>query len=324
MADEPAVDFGTFLRQAREKRGISLQQVSATTKISARVLEALERNDPRKLPGGIFSRAFVRSYAREVGLDPENAVEKFVAAFPELGTTESTPTVAVPDDPETFESRRRVATTVLQLIVISVVILIIVVVYYSMRRNQPHAVSVVPETTQEQRTVAQASAPPPVTPPAADQAPPGATPGDSPLSAPGPSSSTVATTTPGAAATPGGAPAGPAPTTQAPAATPAPSSPAPAASQAAETDAPLTIEIAATGACWTVLTIDGTRVMARTLDPGEHVSYPVRTFVTVNAGNAGALSLTLNGKAARSIGTAGQVVTATITPATFRTFLQQP
>ena len=61
MAKEPAVDFGTFLRQAREKRGVSLQQVSATTKISVRVLESLEKNDPRKLPGGIFSRAFVRS-----------------------------------------------------------------------------------------------------------------------------------------------------------------------------------------------------------------------------------------------------------------------
>jgi cytoskeleton protein RodZ len=105
-------------------------------------------------------------------------------------------------------------------------------------------------------------------------------------------------------------------------AAPEPTPPAAAAGPA--TDAPLTIEIAASGACWLVLTIDGARVLARTLDPGEHVSYPVRSFVTVNAGNAGALSLILNGKPAKPIGVAGQVVATTITPATISRFLQQP
>jgi len=86
-------------------------------------------------------------------------------------------------------------------------------------------------------------------------------------------------------------------------AAPAAQAPVQAAMPAASaTDAPLTIEIVASGECWTVLTIDGTRVMARILDPGEHVSYPVRSFATINAGNAGALSLTLNGKPARAIG----------------------
>ena len=56
-------DFGGKLRQARERRGISLRQIAASTKISAAALEALESNDISKLPGGIFSRAFVRSYA---------------------------------------------------------------------------------------------------------------------------------------------------------------------------------------------------------------------------------------------------------------------
>ena len=63
-------DFGGKLRLARERRGISLRQIAASTKISVGALEALERNDVSKLPGGIFSRAFVRSYAVEVGLDP--------------------------------------------------------------------------------------------------------------------------------------------------------------------------------------------------------------------------------------------------------------
>ena len=74
-------DFGGRLRQARELRGISLRQVAASTKISAAALEALERNDISKLPGGIFSRAFVRSYAAEVGLDPDRTVREFLDRF---------------------------------------------------------------------------------------------------------------------------------------------------------------------------------------------------------------------------------------------------
>src|SRR5438477_420935 len=61
-------DFGGKLRQARERRGISLRQIASSTKIAAAALDALEKNDISKLPGGIFSRAFVLSYAVEVGL----------------------------------------------------------------------------------------------------------------------------------------------------------------------------------------------------------------------------------------------------------------
>ena len=74
-------DFGGKLRQARERRGISLRQIATSTKIGVAALEALERNDISKLPGGIFSRGFVRSYAVEVGLDPEETVREFIERF---------------------------------------------------------------------------------------------------------------------------------------------------------------------------------------------------------------------------------------------------
>jgi transcriptional regulator with XRE-family HTH domain len=74
-------DFGGKLRQARERRGISLRQIAASTKISIAALEALERNDASRLPGGIFSRAFVRSYAVEAGLDPDQTVREFLEWF---------------------------------------------------------------------------------------------------------------------------------------------------------------------------------------------------------------------------------------------------
>src|ERR671933_831322 len=82
MPDRAAGDVGRKLREARERRGISLRQISNATKISVAVLEALERNDISKLPGGIFSRAFVRSYAIEVGLDPETTIQQFIEQFP--------------------------------------------------------------------------------------------------------------------------------------------------------------------------------------------------------------------------------------------------
>src|SRR4030081_98242 len=82
MAKRPPGDFGRSLREARERRGVSLRQIAHATKIGMSALEALERNDISRLPGGIFSRAFVRSYAVEVGLDPEQTIKDFIAQFP--------------------------------------------------------------------------------------------------------------------------------------------------------------------------------------------------------------------------------------------------
>ncbi|MGH9372072.1 MAG: helix-turn-helix domain-containing protein [Vicinamibacterales bacterium] len=74
-------DLGTKLRTARERRGVSLRDIAARTKISVIALESLERNDPTRLPGGIFARSIVRSYASEVGLDPDTTVAEFIARF---------------------------------------------------------------------------------------------------------------------------------------------------------------------------------------------------------------------------------------------------
>jgi cytoskeletal protein RodZ len=90
-AGRQATDFGAMLRDARQRRGVSLRVIADTTKISVRALEALERNDISQLPGGIFSRAFVRSYAVEVGLDPEQTIAEFITQFPEDSVTQGHP-----------------------------------------------------------------------------------------------------------------------------------------------------------------------------------------------------------------------------------------
>src|SRR5215510_11667082 len=90
-------DFGSRMRHAREQRGVSLRTIAESTKISVSALEALERNDISRLPGGIFSRAFVRSYAAEVGIDPEQTVREFLAQFPHESVTAGSPHVRFDD-----------------------------------------------------------------------------------------------------------------------------------------------------------------------------------------------------------------------------------
>ncbi len=69
--------FGEELRREREIRGISLKEIADATKVSKRFLEALERNDHRTLPAPVFTRGFVREYARYVGLNVEEIVNRY-------------------------------------------------------------------------------------------------------------------------------------------------------------------------------------------------------------------------------------------------------
>jgi len=77
--------LGERLRRAREARGLTLHDISNETRISVCNLEAIEKNDFKKLPGGIFNRSFVRAYARTVGFDEQEAVELYLRAAREQG-----------------------------------------------------------------------------------------------------------------------------------------------------------------------------------------------------------------------------------------------
>jgi cytoskeletal protein RodZ len=130
------MDFGAKLRQAREGRGVSLRQIADRTKISVAALQALERNDISKLPGGIFSRSFVRSYAAEIGLDPDQTVGEFLECFPGEPEPERVPVVEVPPEEIAFERHKRRA-AVAFLIALAVLILLAAVIVYILLRNRP-------------------------------------------------------------------------------------------------------------------------------------------------------------------------------------------
>jgi cytoskeletal protein RodZ len=69
--------LGEKLRQAREERGISVSEVAEQTRISPLYIKAIENDDYKPLPGGIFNKGFVRSYARYVGFDEEEALRDY-------------------------------------------------------------------------------------------------------------------------------------------------------------------------------------------------------------------------------------------------------
>jgi len=292
-------DFGARLRDAREARGLSLRQIAAATKISVMALEALERNDRTRLPGGLFSRAFVRAYAGEVGLDPDQAVREFLERFPD-----DLETAPPPDG-----VRRRPANEIagggshsgLRWLGLAVTIALIVVWigvdrYYS---NRTEGAKPGPST---RVAPAAAPAPPLLLKPAPATLPAGEQPQTPPADQPTQAGTPADAQSQGAGA-------------RSPVAQPA--------TEAAPADAslPLHVVVSAHSDCWVSASTDGKRVAGRTLKPGETLELAAARSIVLTAGDAAALSYTVNNAPGRSLGGAGQVVTAVITTANHQTFV---
>ena len=171
--------FGEDLRREREIRGISLKEISDATKISKRFLEALERNDHKTLPAPVFTRGFVREYARYVGLNAEDLVNRYNFAASNDDRIEKPPQVAkyaetLPRDispkppakrglPSAFERVDRNA-----IFAVIIVVALGAVAYWAVQRKRAeqaaeHVQPAVPLTTR--------AAVPPVLPPVAEQRP---------------------------------------------------------------------------------------------------------------------------------------------------------
>ena len=82
-----AASIGEQLRLAREERGIPLREICEQTRISVHYLEAIEANDYKRLPGGVFNRSFIKAYARCVGYDEREAIEGYTRYLREHGDT---------------------------------------------------------------------------------------------------------------------------------------------------------------------------------------------------------------------------------------------
>lgn len=87
-----AITIGEKLRLAREERGISLRDISEQTRISMRFLQAIETDDYKRLPGGIFNRSFIKAYAKYIGYDEKDAIEAYANTLRQKGESPEEPT----------------------------------------------------------------------------------------------------------------------------------------------------------------------------------------------------------------------------------------
>jgi cytoskeleton protein RodZ len=316
-------DFGARLRAVREARGISLREIAATTKISVMALEALERNDVSRLPGGLFSRAFVRAYAKEVGLDPEQTVREFVERFSDdLGATLTEDAVRV--------RASRIANSAadshsgLRWLGLAVTVALIIV-WVGIDRYCSNRAESAASPARSTRTASARTPAPPTRPKPAPAVPPGVerppttsgnpqeTPFTRAASMPAPLQSE--TVEAGKAAARQGQPQ----TRNA-----APPSPGtPPTTDAAPSGANLSLQVVLSprSACWVSATVDGKRIVGRTLTPGDKVELSAARAIVLTAGDAGALAYTVNNAPGRSLGAAGQVVTVVINTANYQTFI---
>jgi cytoskeleton protein RodZ len=115
-----SLTLGEKLQQAREARGITISEVAEQTRISGLYLEAIENNDYRTLPGGIFNKGFVKSYARYVGVDEQEALQDYNRLIVEQKGENA-------DEPKTYKPQvltdERTSSSSLMTIIFAVVIL---------------------------------------------------------------------------------------------------------------------------------------------------------------------------------------------------------
>ena len=123
------VDFGRYLTQQRELRGMSRDEVAKATKIPPTLIVALETGEVERLPGRVFVVNYIRAYAQVIGMEPDEAVLR----FEEIDRTQlSTP-------PPAALERERVnsALKTLALVVLAIVVVGLGVLFYTGQLHRP-------------------------------------------------------------------------------------------------------------------------------------------------------------------------------------------
>ncbi len=269
--------FGENLRREREMRGVTLDEISAATKISVRFLKAIEAEDLPILPGGIFTRSFIRAYARYLGLDEDRILAEYLlVAQPRAELTPSRITVS-----KQLPQRGSLRAVFLVLVIASA----IMGGSYLLYRHSRRAAEMQGNAIRSDRVAAASSAT--ATQPREKGAP-----------APEPSVvQRVATKSPST---------GPAPPTQSPAAEPPSQAsqpkPAPTVTKGAEAGSDLVLQVAATERAWVAVDADGKTSFQRILNPNEVKTVKANESFDVITGNAQGIILTLNGETLKPLG----------------------
>ena len=264
--------FGAKLKQQREQRGVTLEEISLSTKIGSRFLRALEDDRFDQLPGGIFNKGFVRAYARSVGIDEEEAIAGYLEAAGE-GPDKPDAAAPLPELRAQAESggAAELPWGALAIVLLIVALALVVWGFYSRQsatRNQP-------TTPATQRS----SVPAPETAPAAD------------------SGSLSKTVTRGAAQQ------------NISANVPAASDRKPTEKVSSASPQPINLQIKVREDSWMSIAADGKQIMRGTLPAASQQSVHATREIVVKAGNAGAVDFEFNGTKLPVQGNNGEVKT---------------
>jgi cytoskeletal protein RodZ len=145
-----AASIGEQLRLAREARGIGLREICDQTRISLHYLEAIEANDYKRLPGGVFNRSFIKAYAKAIGYDEREAIEGYTRYLREHG--ESTDDVATTPSyskvyTDTPATRSPILTVLLAIVILAVLTAAALAALYWFQRRAENKVPVAPQIT---------------------------------------------------------------------------------------------------------------------------------------------------------------------------------
>ena len=280
-------NFGASFKKAREFRGITLDQIAKETRISTRFLAAIEDEEFHLLPGGVFNRGFIRSYAERVGLDPDQAV----ADYERLASVGEPNDIQSAEDTASSGRERHLYPAAIAILAVAIGIF-----YFVTRESRPVQTATQPPVSKP--------APPVEQPPPAPAAP------AEPVPDPNAIPVTNQTPVPTAVSAPKTSPA--------PAPVPAPATAPPRAAAQA-----LTLDIEAHEQTWIKVTSDGNSANAggEILEPGMTRKFSAANSIYISIGNAAGCTLKINDKVLKPLGKSGQVKSVTITPETLNNFI---
>jgi len=307
------VSLGANLKRERELRGISLEEISKATKISARLLAALEAERFEVLPGGIFRKSFLKSYAKYLGMNEEQVLHEYTLAFESVPLT--------PDEKQlpgktSLEPKRYVA----PVIAVILAVLIFIFGYFYLRRPKPPTnESVLPavESSQPSKVDKNSSAP-------AEQQNTVPAPLGSPVSAPA-----LVSTPANGLASPSSNAVNPAPPIANPQLRvlgelakkpePPPLPPGTFVEPVSSNSTELTIE--ATEQAWISVTSGENRLFSGILKPNESKKFSLRAPLKLILGNAGGVRAVVNGQLLAPLGKTGEKKGIEISAQNYKQFL---
>jgi cytoskeleton protein RodZ len=318
--------IGETLRRERLRRNLELDEISRELKISPKFLEAIEDERFDKLPRGVFAKSFVRQYARLLGLDEEELageVQRAVAPpsagpqFAERAPAPAPSEIRVPrvEAWENMAESRLSRSSSLPALAMVVLAMLLCSGVYALWQRTRHTVPPREDGAAPAQTAQGQQPHLPHTEPAAS--PETAQPQASHLPV-APSTADRPAADGAAAGTPESKPGVPVAATVSPVSTPPPATETQVQIPASNPNAPVRVAVTAQDLVWVSAKADGKSTFSGTLAANQTRTFDANDTVTLRLGNAGGVTIQLNGKPVGEVGPKGQVRTVQFTSGGFQ------